>query len=153
MAKKKKLDGKEIAGRLITIFFVLLLIGGAYYLYTLFKPQEINSENMAGTWKVGSDPVTFYTFEMDESNSMTSGRASSYTQRKGTIEKNDEKNYKYELVLNNNNTYELQLQPLNERGHADGDIEVIKVTGLSRAQMYVIIGRNGMTAMVKVGAM
>lgn len=148
--KKKKADGKEIAGRLITLFFVLLLIGGAYYLYTLFRNVEINSQNLAGTWKLSGNPDTYYTFKMDKENSLLKGEATSYTQANNSIDQKDKTKYTYELVLNENEVYELRLQPVDERGHKDGDIVLIKVTGLSAAQMYVTINKSSMTAMTRV---
>lgn len=151
--KKKKVDGKEIAGRFITLFFVLLLIGGIYYLWTLFKNIEINSKNIAGTWKlsVAGSPDTYYSFKMDKEDPMA-GTALSYTRTGNSAEQNDKKYYSYVMVTNDNDIIELQLQPYKESTlkHRDGDIIVIKVTGLSRAQMYVTINRNNMTAMTKV---
>lgn len=149
--RRKKADAKDVAGRIITLFFVLLLIGGAYYLYTLFKPVDITTVNMAGTWKLKGTPNTFYTFNSDGADDV-SGTASSYTQMDGSIEINNEMKYTYTLTQKENDTerYDLQLQPLNIRGHKDGDPINIEVTGLSNAQMYVKINRSVNTTLTKV---
>lgn len=151
MARKKKVDGRQIVGRLITLFFVLLLIGGAYYLFTLFKTVEINSENMTGTWKAGKDPVVYYVFSMDETNSLMAGKLTRYEQRAGSPERENEQYYKYTMEINDKGRYEVFLQPYNKAGKKNGDVEKMKITGLSRAQMYIQVGKNKDTALMRVG--
>lgn len=150
MAKKKKKEGNDIAGKIITVFFVLLLIGGAYYLFSIFKTVEINSTNLSGTWKLSGNPATIYTFKMDKNDSPMSGEATSYKQYNNSAEQTDRVKYSYEIIINEHGTSELHLQPLNERGHATGDETVITVTGLSVAQMYVRIDKSKDTALTRV---
>lgn len=149
--KKKKVDGKEVAGRIITLFFVLLLIGGAYYLYTLFRDVEITPQNLTGTWKLAGDVDEYYIFSYDDEEDKENGRAIGYTQQKNSYARENEIKYTYELVLNNNNIIEMHLHALNDRGRIDKDIpeKVIKITKLSKAQMYVTINRSVMTALTR----
>lgn len=150
--KKKKVDGGAIAGRIITVIFVILLIGGGYYMYTLFRTVEINAATITGTWKLAGNPDTFYIFSYDDETDLTKGTATSYTQPSGTLQRDNETKYKYEMVTNDKGVVELHMHTLNKRGNIDKDIPelVIKVSAVSKAQMYVKLARNVDSAMTRV---
>ena len=135
MAKKKKNkgDGSGIGGKIITALFLLILVGGAYALFTMFRGVEINEQNLAGEWKLPGSPVVYYQFNLD-------GTASSYEKFTGTGRIDNAVYYTYTLEDDVLTLYEV-----------DSDRqEVITITSLSQAQLSVIMNRSDMEALTRV---
>lgn len=132
MAKKKKNEGDiSIAGRIITILFLLFLVAGGYYLFSMFRPIEVNQVNIIGEWKMPGAPVVYYSFRAD-------GTALSYEKFTGTGETRNQTTYTYDLVeeiddKTQETEYMLYLYP-----DKDGATTVMKITGLSHAQMNIL---------------
>lgn len=137
MAKKKdRDDGGGIAGKIITILFFLILVGGAYYLYGLFKPIEINKTNIAGSWKIAGSPTLYMTIDADDN-------ASSYEQFTAGDTRN-KKTYKYMLKENERGIMVLTLKDVKTK-----ETEEIKITRVSQAQMDIIRNGNNFTKFTK----
>ena len=64
--KKKKVDGHEVAGKIITFFFAAILIVGIWFLVDLFRDRTVNYKNVAGSWKLTGNPDVYYTFEQTQ---------------------------------------------------------------------------------------
>lgn len=141
--KRKKKEGvMSLGGKIITVFFIALLIGGAYFLYTLFRPVEINSINIAGEWKLADGAkVTYYDFVPGAEE--MSGTATVYGREPGTGVRRDVMEYDYVMFLNDNDVMELHLTaPRQEE-------IMIKITSLSNAQMGIIHNGSKMANMTK----
>lgn len=132
MAKKKKNEGDvSIVGRIITIFFLLFLVAGGYYLFSMFRPVEINQLNIIGEWKLPGAPVQYYSFRAD-------GTALSYEKFTGSGEVRNQTTYTYDLVetvgeRTGETEYMLYLYP-----DGNDSVEVIKINGLSHVQMNIL---------------
>lgn len=144
MAKKKKNEGDiSIAGRIITIFFLLFLVAGGYYLFSMFRPIEITQVNIIGDWKMPGAPVMYYSFHAD-------GTAISYEKFTGSGDTRNLTSYTYSLVEETDDktgetNYMLYLYPDKE-----GDVTVIKITGLSHVQMNVLWRRSEFASFTRV---
>lgn len=134
----KKNSDVNVAGRIISVLFFLILVAGIYFLVNLFKGVEITPENMAGEWKLPGSPVTYYSFGLD-------GTATSYEKFTGTGDVRNQVSYTYTLESNDKGVMELTLTPEG----SDTDI-VIKVTSLSQAQMSVIMNGSDMCSLTRV---
>ncbi len=132
MAKKKKKDDSNLVGRIITLLFVLILVAGGYGLFSMFRQVEITEENLAGEWKLPGSPVVYYQFGTD-------GTASSYEKYTGTGNVANQREYRYELVDN-----VIILEWVDE-----DRVEEIKVTGLSYAQLSVIMNASEMKSLTR----
>ena len=122
---KKNKEPVNIAGIVITILFAVLLIGGIYYMFNLFKSVEINELNMAGEWKLQGSPTWFLTINSD-------GTASSYEQYTvGDI--GNSASYHYTLEPNENGVMVLTLK--NDKTK---ETEEIKITKVSHAEISII---------------
>lgn len=132
MAKKKKNeDDVSIVGRIITIFFLVFLVAGGYYLFSMFRPIEINQVNIIGEWKLPGAPVQYFSFRAD-------GTALSYEKFTGTGEVRNQATYTYDLVetvdeKTGQPEYILYLYP-----DANDSVNVIKINGLSHVQMNIL---------------
>ena len=137
--KKRKKEGvMTLGGKIITIAFIILLIAGGYFLYTLFRPVDITSVNMAGEWEMNQNgSKIYYYFEPGGSNADgTTGTVSVYRKAAGTGTREDVKEYDFTLELHND---VIHMQMVQTSPKADRGNEVlIKITALSNAQMGII---------------
>lgn len=141
--KKKKKEGvMSLGGKIITIFFIAFLIGGGYFLFTLFRSVEINSINMTGEWKLadGSN-ISYWSFTPGQDE--MSGTASHYLKELGTGVPKDRIDYDYVLILNDNGVIEMHCTAPRQ------DEVIIKITSLSNAQMGIIHSGSKMDNMTK----
>ncbi|MDE6530938.1 MAG: hypothetical protein K2K96_09225 [Lachnospiraceae bacterium] len=144
MARRKKKDDKELANKIIAIVFLLFLIAGGYYLFSMFRPVEINETNIIGEWKMAGSPVTYYTFRTD-------GTASSYEKFTGSGEVRNQISYTYYLRTEvseqtGNDVYTLVLdEDRGERRHWE-----IEINALSRVQMNILWKGSEFSSMTRV---
>ncbi|HOO79669.1 MAG TPA: hypothetical protein PLZ77_01420 [Lachnospiraceae bacterium] len=131
--KKKKKDNGDVVGFIIGICFLLLLVGGGYYLFTMFKPIDVTVANVRGNWKLPGAPVTYWEFNLD-------GTASSYEKFTGTNEVRNETSYTYEIEDG-----DIVLRPDGAEG-----TYTIQITSLSRLQMSVILNASDIKSMTRV---
>lgn len=140
---KQKTDSRTIIGRCITAIFVLILLGGIYFLVDLFRARDISVESLAGQWKYQrGDKIVFYTFVPDVSGEQKgtaicteNGTTRNYT---FTLEPTDGGNGYYELVMTR-----------SERGNHDAP-ESYVIDQISRAQMSILMRGTSYESMTKV---
>ncbi len=145
MAKgKKKKEDNELANKIIAIVFLVFLIAGGYYLFSMFRPVEINKTNIVGEWKLPGSPVTFYTFRTD-------GTASSYEKFTGTGEVRNQVEYKYNLTseVSDQTGKDVYTIVLDEQGGEKRHMEIV-VNGLSHVQMNILWKGSEFTSMTRV---
>ena len=131
MAKAKKKEDNEIASKIIAVCFLLFLIAGGYYLFSMFKPVEINEINMVGEWKIPGSPVTYYSFNVD-------GTASSYEKFTGSGDVRNQRNYTYTLETSVSEQTGDNIYTLILRGTKDDTVDKIQITSLSHVQMGIM---------------
>ncbi len=135
--KKKKEGGGGIAGAIVSIVFACILIAGGYYLYTLFRGEEINTVTISGEWKLPGNPSLMLTIYAD-------GTAHSYEKfTTGSVRNN--KDYTYTLEENENGMMVLTLTDVKT-----GEVETMKITKVSQAQMSVIRKESSFESFTKV---
>lgn len=144
MARGKKKDDKELANKIIAIVFLLFLIAGGYYLFSMFRPVEINETNIAGEWKLPGSPVTYYTFRTD-------GTASSYEKFTGSGEVRNQINYTYYLTseISEQTGKEVYTIILNEDRGEKRHWE-IEINGLSHVQMNILWKGSEFSSLTRV---
>lgn len=144
MARGKKKDDKEIANKIIAIVFLIFLIAGGYYLFSMFRPVEINETNIIGEWKMTGSPVVYYEFRTD-------GTATSYEKFTGTGEVRNKIEYNYVLKTEvsdqtGQDVYTIVLdEPRGDKRHQE-----IIVNGLSRVQMNILWRGSEFSSMTRV---
>lgn len=142
--KKKKTDDKELANKIIAIVFLVFLIAGGYYLFSMFRPVEINETNIIGEWKMAGSPVTYYTFRTD-------GTASSYEKFTGSGEVRNRTEYNYYLKTEVSDQTGLDVytivldEPRGDKRHVE-----IVVNGLSRVQMNILWKGSEFSSLTRV---
>lgn len=144
MARGKKKDDKELANKIIAIVFLLFLIAGGYYLFSMFRPVEINETNIAGEWKLPGSPVTYYTFRTD-------GTASSYEKFTGSGEVRNQISYTYYLTseISEQTGKEVYTIMLNEDRGEKRHWE-IEINGLSHVQMNILWKGSEFSSLTRV---
>lgn len=132
MAKGKKKGDNEVANKIIAIVFLIFLIAGGYYLFSMFRPVEINVTNIIGEWKQSGSPLTFYTFRTD-------GTASSYEKFTGSGDVRNQMEYTYTLTseISEQTGKEVYTLVLNETRGDKRRLE-IKINSLSHVQMNIL---------------
>ena len=132
MAKGKKQGDNEVANKIIAIVFLIFLIAGGYYLFSMFRPVEINVTNIVGEWKQSGSPLTFYTFRTD-------GTASSYEKFTGSGDVRNQMEYTYTLTseISEQTGKEVYTLVLNETRGDKRRLE-IKINSLSHVQMNIL---------------
>ena len=144
MAKKKKNEGDiSIAGRIITIFFLLFLVAGGYYLFSMFRPVEITQVNIIGEWKLPGAPVTYYSFRAD-------GTAMSYEKFTGSGDTRNQTTYTYSLVEETDDKTGETAYMLYLYEDRSDKVSEIKITGLSHVQMNVLWKRSEFASLTRV---
>lgn len=142
--KKKKVDGHEVAGKIITFFFAAILIVGIWFLVDLFRDRTVNYKNVAGSWKLTGNPDVYYTFEPYDENKkcgMASTRnAGEESSQRYTYTIQDKENGNYKLLL---------MQPVDVGGYKAGEVVTITITGVSKAQLSCIVNDSKMTSMTR----
>ena len=134
----KKNDDNGLGGKIISVLFILILAGGIYFLFTLFKSVDITPANIAGNWQQAGSPKFFLTINADAtetsvgSGAWTDGTASSYEQFASGDRRNDA-TYTYSLRANDKGVMVLTLKNTKTK-----EEEEIKVTRVSNAQIDVI---------------
>lgn len=144
MAKGKKKGDNELANKIIAIVFLVFLIAGGYYLFSMFRPVEINETNIIGEWKLPGSPVTYYTFRTD-------GTASSYEKFTGSGEVRNQINYTYYLRTEvsdqtGKDVYTIVLD--EERG--DKRRWEIEINALSHVQMNILWKGSEFSSLTRV---
>lgn len=144
MARGKKKDDKELANKIIAIVFLVFLIAGGYYLFSMFRPVEINETNIAGEWKMPGSPVTYYTFRTD-------GTASSYEKFTGSGEVRNQINYTYYLTseISEQTGKEVYTLVLNEERGEKRHWE-IEINALSHVQMNILWKGSEFSSLTRV---
>lgn len=144
MARGKKKDDKELANKIIAIVFLVFLIAGGYYLFSMFRPVEINETNIAGEWKMPGSPVTYYTFRTD-------GTASSYEKFTGSGEVRNQINYTYYLTseISEQTGKEVYTLVLNEERGEKRSWE-IEINALSHVQMNILWKGSEFSSLTRV---
>lgn len=144
MARGKKKDDKELANKIIAIVFLVFLIAGGYYLFSMFRPVEINETNIAGEWKLPGSPVTYYTFRTD-------GTASSYEKFTGSGEVRNQINYTYYLTseISEQTGKEVYTLVLNEERGEKRRWE-IEINALSHVQMNILWKGSEFSSLTRV---
>ena len=146
MARGKKKDDKELANKIIAIVFLIFLIAGGYYLFSMFRPVEINETNIIGEWKIAGSPIVYYEFRTD-------GTATSYEKFSGSGDVRNKIEYNYILTTEvsdqtGEDVYTIVLdEPRGDKRHME-----IVVNGLSRVQMNILWKGSEFTSMTRVGA-
>lgn len=144
MAKGKKKEDNELANKIIAIVFLVFLIAGGYYLFSMFRPVDINEANIVGEWKLAGSPVTYYTFRTD-------GTASSYEKFTGSGEVRNQISYHYYLKEETSEqtgkeVYTIVLdEDRGEKRHVE-----IEVTGLSHVQMNILWKGSEFSSLTRV---
>lgn len=144
MARGKKKGDKETANKIIAIVFLVFLIAGGYYLFSMFRPVEINETNIVGEWKIAGSPVVYYTFRTD-------GTASSYEKFTGSGEVRNQIEYNYYIRTEvseqtGNDVYTIVLdETRGDKRHLE-----IEVNGLSRVQMNILWKGSEFSSMTRV---
>ncbi len=145
MAKgKKKKQDNELANKIIAIVFLIFLIAGGYYLFSMFRPVEINQTNIVGEWKIPGSPSTFYTFRAD-------GTASSYEKFTGTGEVRNQVEYNYYLTseVSEQTGKDVYTLVLDEQRGEKRHWEIV-VNGLSHMQMNILWKGSEFESMTRV---
>lgn len=145
MAKgKKKNEDNELANKIIAIIFLAFLIAGGYYLFSMFRPVEINQTNIVGEWKLPGSPVTFYTFRAD-------GTASSYEKFTGTGEIRNQIEYTYYLKseVSSQTGKDVYTIVLEEQRGEKRRWEIV-VNGLSHMQMNILWKGSEFSSLTRV---
>lgn len=146
MARTSKKDDNGLAGKIIGVIFLLFLVAGGYYLFTMFRPLEITQENIVGSWKLPGSPITYFTFNPDNT-------ASSYEKFTGTGETRNETQYTYTIEESISNTtgntiYTIVLDQVKGDAHIEMDI-----TGLSQMQLSILWKGSEFGSMTRVGGL
>lgn len=144
MAKGKKKEDNELANKIIAIVFLVLLIAGGYYLFSMFRPVDINETNIIGEWKLPGSPVTYYSFRSD-------GTASSYEKFTGSGEIRNQIDYTYYLKSEiseqtGEEIYTIMLDEVRgEKTHWE-----IEINGLSHVQMNILWKGSEFSSLTRV---
>ncbi|MDE6687160.1 MAG: hypothetical protein K2J95_08780 [Lachnospiraceae bacterium] len=143
MVKKKK-DDNGLANKIIAIVFLLFLIAGGYYLFSMFRPVEINQTNIVGEWKLPGSPVTYYSFRAD-------GTASSYEKFTGSGEVRNQINYTYYLrtEVSEQTGKDIYTIVLDEVRGDERHWE-IEINALSHVQMNILWKGSEFSSMTRV---
>lgn len=144
MAKGKKKEDNELANKIIAIVFLVFLIAGGYYLFSMFRPVEINETNIVGEWKLPGSPVTYYSFRTD-------GTAYSYEKLTGSGETRNQINYTYYLKteISDQTGKEVYTIVLDEERGEKRHME-IEVNSLSHVQMNILWKGSEFSSMTRV---
>lgn len=144
MARGKKKEDKELANKIIAIVFLVFLIAGGYYLFSMFRPVEINETNIVGEWKLPGSPVTYYSFRAD-------GTASCYEKFTGTgeVRNNIEYNYYLKTEVSDQTGQNVYTIVLDETRGDKRHMEIV-VNGLSRVQMNILWKGSEFSSMTRV---
>lgn len=144
MARGKKKDDKELANKIIAIVFLIFLIAGGYYLFSMFRPVEIKETNIIGEWKMTGSPVTYFTFRTD-------GTATSYEKFSGSGDVRNKIEYNYVLKEEvSKQTGEIVYTIVMDEPRGDKRHMEIVVNGLSRVQMNILWKGSEFTSMTRV---
>lgn len=144
MAKGKKKGDSEVANKIIAIVFLIFLIAGGYYLFSMFRPVEINETNIVGEWKLPGSPVTFYTFRTD-------GTASSYEKFTGSGDIRNQIEYTYYLTseVSEQSGKEVYTLVLNETRGEKRRWE-LEINALSHVQMNILWKGSEFSSLTRV---
>lgn len=144
MAKGKKKGDNEVANKIIAIVFLIFLIAGGYYLFSMFRPVEINETNIIGEWKLPGSPVTFYTFRTD-------GTASSYEKFTGSGDVRNQTEYTYYLTseISEQTGKEVYTLVLNETRGDKRRWEIV-INALSHVQMNILWKGSEFSSLTRV---
>lgn len=144
MAKGKKKGDNEVANKIIAVVFLIFLIAGGYYLFSMFRPVEINEANIVGEWKLPGSPVTFYTFRTD-------GTASSYEKFTGSGDVRNQIEYTYYLTseVSEQSGKEVYTIVLNETRGEKRRWE-LEINALSHVQMNILWKGSEFSSLTRV---
>lgn len=144
MAKKKKKEDNELANKIIAIVFLVFLIAGGYYLFSMFRPVEINQTNIVGEWKLPGSPVTYFSFRTD-------GTASSYEKFTGSGEVRNQVNYTYYLKteVSEQTGKDIYTIVLDEERGDKRHLE-IEINALSHVQMNILWKGSEFSSLTRV---
>lgn len=138
-AKNNK-KSKVATGRIIAVFFILILAGLIYFIANLFWPRSVNAQHMEGLWKLAGSPVKYYRFSEIDSERQ-SGVCTYYEKSAGSNDQFNRKSYTWSMVAEDkDNAGKKQTRYVLTFVNEDDktDTMVWKVTNISRATIDIV---------------